>query len=839
MRSRECKPGAIRPLRSLAGALILLLMAACGGGTRSGDTPPPTATPPVITQQPAAQTVWSPAPATFQVQATGTQPLTFQWIRNGVDIPGGNLSTYSTGPTSVTDHQAAFSVRVSNSAGSATSSTVILNVNQLPFITQQPDDVVTVEGQTVSFQVKAQGTPVLQYQWKRNGTAIAGATAATLTLPSVTRADNLALFSAVVANGLGSLETRQAQLQVGAQQTPPVISLQPLGGTASIGQSFTIQVSATGTPPLRYQWRKNAVSIPGATQASLSFTNIQATDAGAYSVVVSNDAGSVTSADAVIVIELTLPTFTTQPVDTWVGTGSPATFFAAAAGSPPMQYQWLKNGAELPGATQPSYTTAAAVIGDHGTRYRVRATNPAGSTLSQEAVLNVFEARTVEGTAGTYWQTESGASYVPLNLVGVPVEVLQQEGTGGFARFPGTGLADGSFRIPGVPPGPYLVVIGPGQGMPLTGQWMVQGTPDFRTTSQGRTERILAESDQSGLAVNVQGPLRGLTQGLSVLIPSLGVERSEIGLGPIYRYPWKGTPLTTSAQDSLWTLSFATATLPQGELTIVSSAGSQSAPNMSPFGETMVNATPTLVPATPAPAIAVNLSAYADQLVHVNPALNPVTNRGPLKIHFGAQPGGGPLGPVPPWAPIYSLSRSATANLPSTSFASGDPYPAGWTRAFRVMQEFTVSLPVPGTSSTVLVSDAFEEFWLAPQLPSGSLAPLIRPVVQPKINGGSFSPASAVGATPLLTWQLQVPDVPSYQKVTVFQVQVAEGKLEVKAEYLTTITSQRITPGVLEAGKHYLFRIQNVWGGTHDPQRPFLPSWPFAIAPVYSGIVTP
>ena len=83
---------------------------------------------------------------------------------------------------------------------------------------------------------------------------------------------------------------------------PPQIVLQPQALTADIGQTATLRVEASGTSPA-YQWRRNGVAIAGANASTLVLV-VQATDHEArFSVQVSNQAGSVTSAEA----ELTLP----------------------------------------------------------------------------------------------------------------------------------------------------------------------------------------------------------------------------------------------------------------------------------------------------------------------------------------------------------------------------------------------------------------------------------------------------------------------------------------------------------------------------------------------------
>ena len=82
----------------------------------------------------------------------------------------------------------------------------------------------------------------------------------------------------------------------------PVITNQPQSITVSEGNQASFSVTATGTPPLSYQWRKNSVNISGATNSSYTIPAVVAGDAGNYSVVVSNSAGSVTSNNASLTV---------------------------------------------------------------------------------------------------------------------------------------------------------------------------------------------------------------------------------------------------------------------------------------------------------------------------------------------------------------------------------------------------------------------------------------------------------------------------------------------------------------------------------------------------------
>ncbi len=82
----------------------------------------------------------------------------------------------------------------------------------------------------------------------------------------------------------------------------PVIASQPTNATVYVGSNATFRVTATGTAPLRYQWRLHGNDLPGKTGILLSLTSVQFSNAGPYSVVVSNAGGSITSSPALLTV---------------------------------------------------------------------------------------------------------------------------------------------------------------------------------------------------------------------------------------------------------------------------------------------------------------------------------------------------------------------------------------------------------------------------------------------------------------------------------------------------------------------------------------------------------
>ena len=350
---------------------------------------------PSITSQPASLTVTAGATASFTVAASGTQPFTFQWQKNGAPVSGATSATYTTPATTSADNGAVFQAAVTNSAGTTMSSPATLTVNPnpvAPSITTQPASTSVTAGQTATFSVVANGTAPLSYQWQKNGGAISGANSSSYTTPATTTADNASTFIVVVSNSAGNATSAPATLSVNAAPVAPSITSQPASISVTAGQTATFAVSASGTAPLTFQWSKNGGAISGANSSSYTTPATSMADNGStFSVAVSNSVGSAMSSSATltVVAGAVAPGFTTQPASRTVTLGQTATFSVVASGTAPLSYQWQKNGGNISGATSTSYTTPATVAGDNGATFRVVVSNSAGNATSSSATLTV------------------------------------------------------------------------------------------------------------------------------------------------------------------------------------------------------------------------------------------------------------------------------------------------------------------------------------------------------------------------------------------------------------------------------------------------------------------
>ncbi|MDB6017904.1 MAG: hypothetical protein JWR19_2393 [Pedosphaera sp.] len=174
----------------------------------------------------------------------------------------------------------------------------------------------------------------------------------------------------------------------------PIIVVPPLDVSVLFIDIATFTVVATSLTTMNFQWLKNGTNIPGATASSYSIPNPQSTDAGTYSVKVSNAGGSVTSSPASLTV-LAPPGITSQPQNQAVVQGQGASFSVAASSSAAMTYQWRFNGTNLSGAISSTLTLTNLQPNQIG-NYAALVANSYGSVTSAVATLTVYVAPSIQ-----------------------------------------------------------------------------------------------------------------------------------------------------------------------------------------------------------------------------------------------------------------------------------------------------------------------------------------------------------------------------------------------------------------------------------------------------------
>lgn len=362
---------------------------------------------PVISVQPQSCTNAAGTDAQFSVVAAGTPPLRYQWFKGETVLSNGGNASGAQSPTLTLSNvfgvdAAAYFVIITNTYGSVTSQVATLTVAD-PFITTQPVSRSANAGSSVQFSVVAGGSLPLGYQWFKNGSVlsdggnISGVHSTVLTLNNVSGGDGGG-YSVAVTNAFGSVTSQVAILVVG----DPFITTQPISRSANAGANVQFSVVAGGTLPLGYQWFKNGSAlsdggnISGVHSTVLTLNNVLGGDAGSYSVLVTNAFGSITSGVAMLTV-VGDPFIMTQPVSQSANAGTSVQFSVKAGGTPPLGYQWLKNGSILSdgGNVSGAHTatlTLNNVLGPDAGGYSVIVSSSYGSATSHVATLTVVGA---------------------------------------------------------------------------------------------------------------------------------------------------------------------------------------------------------------------------------------------------------------------------------------------------------------------------------------------------------------------------------------------------------------------------------------------------------------
>ncbi len=258
----------------------------------------------------------------------------------------------------------------------------------------------------------------------------------------------------------------------------PVFVLAPESVTVFGGGTAVFTARAEGTEPLAYQWFHGEDALPGQTDTTLVLTDLDASRAGAYTLLATNTLGHTDSAAATLVVETPVaPTITAGPQSRTIPLGSPVTFSVVATGTAPLAYEWFHGATPLPAFTGPSLTLDAVTVADAGS-YTVTVRNDSGHDTSAPALL------TVDTTP------------VAPAITAAPTDLTLVAGTGGAFTVAATGTP------------------------PLTYQWRRRGAPlpgETSATLNFSPAQLVHASDYDVVVSNAAGSVTSPAVSLTVL----------------------------------------------------------------------------------------------------------------------------------------------------------------------------------------------------------------------------------------------------------------------------------------------------------------------------------
>lgn len=341
---------------------------------------------PSIVEQPQSTSANAGGIVTFEVHASGSPVLSYQWSFEGIELPGATASSYS-----ITNVQlgnvGVYQVKIQNTVGTVLSAPASLRVlPAAPIVVANPAAQTISAGADVQFSVAFQGTEPIRCQWWFNGTPLANANSSTLVITNV-QATSSGTYNAWLSNSVGA--TSSATVTLTVLPAPPWFVLQPIGVSVQAGSNVILKAAARGSVPLGYQWQKDGVELTNEVNSVLLLTNSYPSQSGAYNLVASNLYGSATSSVVSVVISGIPPKFVSQPLDANVELGDTLILSSLATGSAPLTYGWWFNGSLLPAQTN-RVLTVTNVQSPTAGNYLAVASNAFGMVTSSLARVTVL-----------------------------------------------------------------------------------------------------------------------------------------------------------------------------------------------------------------------------------------------------------------------------------------------------------------------------------------------------------------------------------------------------------------------------------------------------------------
>ena len=314
-------------------------------------------------------------PFELMAGATGTEPISFQWLKNGQPILDGGSNRVSFKPVLPSD-AGGYQVIALSPYGAATSQVARLEV--VPALFQGPFSISAAQGSRVVLWSQPFAIPETSLQWYHNGSKLLGDEQSFLVRNPSGPSDAGAYY--VVADNVYGRST-SVVAQVVLADFPPSVSVYVSDTLpALLGDDLVISATTSGGPVPTVQWKRDGAIIPGATNETFVIRAASPADAGSYQAEVRNAHGSALSTPLQVDVVKQRPKFDVVPVDANEVVGSLVTLRAHALGGPLPTYRWRKDGVDLPGATNSTLILARARYEDQG-RYEGFARNSEGEDL--------------------------------------------------------------------------------------------------------------------------------------------------------------------------------------------------------------------------------------------------------------------------------------------------------------------------------------------------------------------------------------------------------------------------------------------------------------------------
>ncbi|GAB5562559.1 MAG: hypothetical protein SynsKO_42060 [Synoicihabitans sp.] len=502
----------------------------------------------------------------------GSQPLTFQWFKNGESIPGATSSFYRIIEATAAD-VGSYHVEVSNFKGSATSSStqVVVTPGTLPRFANQPASVVRRIGETVNFNFSVAGSSPMNFELLRNGNIIAEADRDySLRIYNVSFADE-DFYRIRATNAFGEAYSERFRIIVDTTSNgSATVSVSGPTEAVNLGSSFDLRSSVSGSGTYSFQWLKNGLPVQGAQGSTLYVSGARLEDAGAYRLQLTQGETTISSEEIIVSVKGSgNPVISRHPADQLIIPGDSTSLYVNVhgGGGTPFTYQWFRDGEPIADKTSASLRVTDLDPELQTGSFTVRVSNASGTVLSEPAVVTRADPTLPSIYRHPSSQTIVSGNYASLSVSAdsdpPPTYQWFREGT------PLLGETNSTLSIapnsPNYVSGEYHVEVTSPVGTVVSHSatititesaapvdWFIKSHPDHATMTPGQTVNLNVAVENSG-SFNLSyqwyrdgEPLSGATQNylnLPAELENAGNYHVEVS---------DGEHVETSAVGSVW-----------------------------------------------------------------------------------------------------------------------------------------------------------------------------------------------------------------------------------------------------------------------------------------------
>jgi hypothetical protein len=302
---------------------------------------------PEITQQPLDSIICVGADASINCKANGDEPIYYQWLFNGADVNGDNISGEQSSTIIFSEamqgQEGVYTCLAYNNCGETLTEEAYLTVNTPPSVLVQPENIIACEGNEIEYDLLISGTLPMEFEWINQTNSETLSTDEDLFISSAALENN-GIYYCNISNECGDISTDLFEIII--NQAPVAVSF-PSDVSACEGDSIALIVDYEGTEPVDFLWYRNGSAVSWADNDTIIMNPANFGQTGTYFCRMNNECGT-TDTDPFFLHIGTPPEITLNPFNQTYCEMDTLNLVISAAGEN-ILYQWYHNETPLIG----------------------------------------------------------------------------------------------------------------------------------------------------------------------------------------------------------------------------------------------------------------------------------------------------------------------------------------------------------------------------------------------------------------------------------------------------------------------------------------------------------